>query len=207
MNACGAVISPRLPAGSQDWRPLSDRQLNNSKNIGSYLTKIGMHNLEITFHISGQLQPQSPSVEVVTDNNVSLSAEILKKTMNYHLRWRHVNTCCRVMCAYYAYVTIRRTLGVMCFRSHHFVNKVSGQHFSAENKKKQHNFILNICRCTLVASYERSNRNLTSRWVLAWSVQKWIYKVIIERWEAFGPSNLRGCRQPDTYMIVTVPMK
>ena len=26
-------------------------------------------------------------------------------------------------------------------------------------------------------------------------MQKWILWVIIERWEAFGPSNLRGCRQ------------
>ena len=44
-----------------------------------------MDNLGITFHISGQWQPQSPSVEVVPDNNVSLSAKILKKTMNYQL--------------------------------------------------------------------------------------------------------------------------
>ena len=95
-----------------------------------------MHNLRITFYISGQLQPQSPSVEVVPDNNVSLSVKTLKKTMNCHLRWRHVNTCCRVMCAYYAYVTIYCTLGGTCFESRHFVNKVSGQHFSAENKQE-----------------------------------------------------------------------
>ena len=143
--------------------------------IGSYLTKIDMHHLGITFHISGQLQPQLPSVEVA-DKNVSLSAKILKRTMNYRLRWLHVNTCCRVMCAYHTYVTIRRTLGVTCFGSRHFVNKVSRQHFSAENKQEaaecysQH---LNR-RCTLVASCERSNQNLTSRRVLAWSVQKWI---------------------------------
>ena len=55
--------------------------------------------------------------------------------MDYHMRWRHVVTCCRVMCAYYAYVTIRRALGVACFGSRHFVNTVSGQHFSAENKQ------------------------------------------------------------------------
>ena len=95
-----------------------------------------MHNPRSTFHISGQLQPQSPSVEVVPNNNVSLSAKTLKKTMNYRLHWRHVCTCCRVMCAYYAYVTIRRTLGVTCFDYRHFVNKVSGQHFSAENKQE-----------------------------------------------------------------------
>ena len=52
-----------------------------------------------------------------------------------------------------------------------------------------------LCWCTPVTSYERSNQNLPSRWVLAWSVQKWILWVIIERWEAFGPSTLRGCRQ------------
>ena len=79
-------------------------------------------NLRITFHITGQLQPQSSSVEVVPDNNVSLSTKILKKTMKYRLHWRHINTCCRVMCAYNAYVTIRRTLGGTCFESCHFVN-------------------------------------------------------------------------------------
>ena len=67
---------------------------------------------------------------------MSFSAKILKKTVNHHLRWRHVNTCCRVTCAYYAYVTIRPTLGGTCFESRHFVNKVSGQHFSAENKQE-----------------------------------------------------------------------
>ena len=66
---------------------------------------------------------------------MSLSAKIANKTMDYHMRWRHVVTCCRVMCAYYAYVTIRRALGVACFGSRHFVNTVSGQHFSAENKQ------------------------------------------------------------------------
>ena len=60
--------------------------------------------------------------------------------MDYHMRWRHVVTCCRVMCAYYAYVTIRRALGVACFGSRHFVNTVSGQHFSAENKKEAAEF-------------------------------------------------------------------
>ena len=33
----------------------------------------------------------------------------------------------------YAYVTIRRPLGDTCFKSCHFVKKVSGQHFSSEN--------------------------------------------------------------------------
>ena len=60
--------------------------------------------------------------------------------MDYHMRWRHVATCCRVMCAYYAYVTIRRALGVACFGSRHFVNMVSGQHFSAENKQEAAEF-------------------------------------------------------------------
>ena len=56
--------------------------------------------------------------------------------MNYSLRWRHIHTCCHVTCAYYAYVAIRRTLGGTCFESCHFVNKVSGQHFSTENKQE-----------------------------------------------------------------------
>ena len=60
--------------------------------------------------------------------------------MDYHMHWRHVVTCCRVMCAYYAYVTIRRALGVACFGSRHFVNTVSGQHFSAENKQEAAEF-------------------------------------------------------------------
>ena len=88
----------------------------------------------------GQLQPPSPSVEVVPDNNVSLSAKTLKKTVNYRFRWRHVSTCCRVMCVYYAYVRIRRTLGGTCFESRHFVNKVPGQHSSAENKQEAAEF-------------------------------------------------------------------
>ena len=62
------------------------------------------------------------------------------KTMDYHMRWRHVVTCCCVMCAYYAYVTIRRALGVACFGSRQFVNTVSGQHFSAENKQEAAEF-------------------------------------------------------------------
>ena len=48
--------------------------------------------------------------------------------------------CCRVMCAYYAYVTIRCALCVACFGSCHFVNTVSGQHFSAENKQEAAEF-------------------------------------------------------------------
>ena len=115
--------------------------------------------------------------------------------MDCPLHWRHVSTCYRVICAYCAYVTIRRTLGDTRCTPRHFVNKVSVRQFSAENKQGSADFILNICRCTPVTSYERSNQNLPSRWVLAWSVQKWILWVIIERWEAFGPSTLRGCRQ------------
>ena len=60
--------------------------------------------------------------------------------MDYHLRWRNVNTCCRLMCAYHAYVTIRRTLGVTWVGSRYFVNKVSGQHFSIENKQEEAEF-------------------------------------------------------------------
>ena len=71
---------------------------------------------------------------------MSLSVKIANKTMDYHMRWRHVVTCCRVMCAYYAYVTIRRALGVACFGSRHCVNTVSGQHFSAENKQEAAEF-------------------------------------------------------------------
>ena len=56
--------------------------------------------------------------------------------MDYHMRWRHIITCSCVMCAYYAYVTKRRALGVTCFGSCHFVNTVSGQHFSPENKQE-----------------------------------------------------------------------
>ena len=63
--------------------------------------------------------------------------------MDYHMRWHHVVTCCCVMCAncaYYAYVTIHCALGVACFGSRHFVNTVSGQHFSAENKQEAAEF-------------------------------------------------------------------
>ena len=67
--------------------------------------------------------------------------------------------------------------------------------FRQKTNKNQQNFILNICRCTPVTSYERSNHNLPYRWVLAWLVQKWILWVIVEHWEAVGPSTLRGCRQ------------
>ena len=101
-----------------------------------------MRNLGITFHISGKWQPQSPSVEVVPDSNVSLSANTLKKTMNYRLRWRQVNTCCRVMCAY-CDLCLRHNRPYArwhVFWSCHFVNKVSGQHFSAENKQEAAEF-------------------------------------------------------------------
>ena len=70
---------------------------------------------------------------------MSLSAKIANKTMDYHMHWRHI-TCCHVMCAYHAYITIRRALGVACFGSHHFVNTVTGQHFSAENKQEAAEF-------------------------------------------------------------------
>ena len=122
-------------------------------------------NLLTKCHIPGQWQPQSPSVEVVPDNNMSLSPNILTQTMDLPLRWRQVNTCCRVVCVYCAYVTIRLALGDTCFASRHFVNIVSVQHFSAKTNKKQQNFIFNICRCTLVTPYGRSNQNLPSRWV------------------------------------------
>ena len=116
--------------------------------------------------------------------------------MEYPLPWRHVSTCYRVICAYCAYVTIGRTLGDTRCTPRHFVNKVSVRQFSAENKQESAEFYsqhLPIHSRDVI--YERSNQNLPSRWVLAWSVQKWILWVIIERWEAFGPSTLRGCRQ------------
>ena len=56
--------------------------------------------------------------------------------MDYHMRWHQVNTCFRLMCAYHAYVTMRRTLGVTCLGSRHFVNKVMGQHVLVENKQE-----------------------------------------------------------------------
>ena len=94
------------------------------------------------------------------------------QTMDCPLYWRHVSTCYRVICAYCAYVTIPRTLGdTPPFCKQGLSATVFG--------RKQ----------------TRSNQNLPSRWVLAWSVQKWILWVIIERWEAFGPSTLRDCRQ------------
>ena len=129
-----------------------------------------MPNFGITFRSTGQLQPQSPSVEVVPDNNVSFAAKILKKTMGYRLRWHHISTCCRVVCTYYAYVTIRRMLGGTCLNPTILKTRSQGNTFQQKANKKQQNVILNICWCTLVASYERSNQNLTSRWVLAWGV-------------------------------------
>ena len=127
-----------------------------------------MLNFGITFHISGQFQPQSPSVEVVPDNNVLLSGKVQNKTMNYRLRWCHINTCCRVMCAYHAYVTIRRTLGSTCFWSRHFVNKVSGQHFSAENKQEAAEFYhqhLPVHSCGVIWK-TKSKNNLPVRFSL-----------------------------------------
>ena len=44
------------------------------------------------------------------------------------------------MCAYHTYVTICHTPGGMCFESHHFVNTISGQHFSVENKQEAAEF-------------------------------------------------------------------
>ena len=56
--------------------------------------------------------------------------------MDCPLHWRHTSTCCRVICAYCAYVTIPHTLGDTCCATHHFVNKVIVRHFSAENKQE-----------------------------------------------------------------------
>ena len=60
--------------------------------------------------------------------------------MDCPLHWRHVSTCYRVICAYCAYVTIRRTLGDTRCTPRHFVNKVSVRHFSAENKQESAEF-------------------------------------------------------------------
>ena len=145
--------------------------------------------LQNNFHCL--LQPPSPSVEVVPDNNVQLSAKTLKKTMNYCLRWCHVSTC---------YVSILCLPHNTSYARWHvfWVPPFCKQGLMAtlfSRKQIRNSRILYSAICTLAASYERSHQNLTSRWVLAWSVQTWISKVIIERWEAFGPSTLRGCRQ------------
>ena len=60
--------------------------------------------------------------------------------MDCPLHWRHVSTCHRVICAYCAYVTIRRTLGDTRCTPRHFVNKVSVRQFSAENKQESAEF-------------------------------------------------------------------
>ena len=60
--------------------------------------------------------------------------------MDCSLHWRHVSTCYRVICAYCAYVTIRRTLGDTRCTPRHFVNKVSVRQFSAENKQESAEF-------------------------------------------------------------------
>ena len=60
--------------------------------------------------------------------------------MDCPLHWRHVSTCYRVICAYCAYVTIRRTLGDTRCTPRHFVNKVSVRQFSAENKQQSAEF-------------------------------------------------------------------
>ena len=79
-----------------------------------------------------------------------------------------------------------------CFEPCHFVNKVSEQHFSAENKQEAAEF---YSKHLPMHSMKDQIKIQTSQWVLAWSVQKRISLVIIERWEAFRPSTLRGCRQ------------
>ena len=60
--------------------------------------------------------------------------------MDCPLHWRHVSTCYRVICAFCAYVTIRRTLGDTRCTPRHFVNKVSVRQFSAENKQESAEF-------------------------------------------------------------------
>ena len=60
--------------------------------------------------------------------------------MDCSLHWRHISTCYRVICAYRAYVTIRRTLGDTRCTPRHFVNKVSVRQFSAENKQESAEF-------------------------------------------------------------------
>ena len=65
---------------------------------------------------------------------MSFSANILTK------QWIVLCTCYRVICAYCAYVTIRRTLGDKRCTPRHFVNKVSVRQFSAENKQESAEF-------------------------------------------------------------------
>ena len=65
-----------------------------------------------------------------------LSSGLLGTTSRWSMWSEDAGMCCRVICAYYAYVTIHRTLGGTCFESRNFVNKVSVQHFSAENKQE-----------------------------------------------------------------------
>ena len=102
--------------------------------------------------------------------------------MDCPLHWRHVSTCYRVICAYCANVTMRRTLGDTRCTPRHLVNKVSVRQFSAENKQESAEFYSqHLPMHSHDVIYERSNQNLPSRWVLAWSMQKWILWVIIVR--------------------------
>ena len=68
--------------------------------------------------------------------NCCLKFDFQKVDQHAGGKWLIHDTKRRVMCTYYAYVTIRRTLGGTCFESHLFLNKVLGQRFSAENKQE-----------------------------------------------------------------------
>ena len=150
--------------------------------MGSCLTKMCMINLVITFHIPGQWQTQSPSVEVMPDNNVSFSANILYHTMDRPLHWRRVNTYCRVMCAYCACVTIRRTSWYVRWYVlwiPPFVNKVSVQYFSAENKQDAAAFYSQNLPVNFLTSYERSNQVWADDTLLhVWNDYKRLPKVL-----------------------------
>ena len=68
--------------------------------------------------------------------NCCLKFDFQKVDQHAGGKWLIHDTKRRVMCTYYAYVTIRRTLGGTCFEFHLFLNKVLGQRFSTENKQE-----------------------------------------------------------------------
>ena len=117
----------------------------------------------ISYHRSATTPVAICRLEAVPDNNLSLSANIVSQTI-YGSRFALTSRQHVLLCYVYMLCLRHNTAysgwhSDTCFESRQIVNKAQGNTFRQKANKKQQNFILNICRYTLMALYTRSNDN------------------------------------------------